>query len=513
MTPNPEQNTLNHEAGHAPEVAATKIAEAQIATRLDYSLRHSGDYGLIVQSNLKAIFQDKANELRAETETFNENVALNMQKNILDGLNHRLDLIMSMATKDGTVSTPAELAQLNQGIAILQSTDVQGLVVDYLKAHNRPELLKTYLEQIGRQVEPDVVALLQKMNNGSPLDEKDWAVMTHYATEIANNTLEGPQKGMVIALVGNLKTGDRLTLLDKMANLNPPVARLDKFIENATVGGYLTTDQIQYFLQQHPKVAEAYPTLLATLSSPEMRKRQEAVENGRTKLISKMKNGVYGQRNSARELLTFDGIGGMAVAATGAMTITANVLMDIAHPADLLGNRALLLGAAELGVGMEMSNGMAGLATKPSTILANLGKEKEEEKTDEFKLKEKALYRSFGNYPLEAKFYYTATEKITKAYAINKDFQHDTHPKITMEDLKIKWEDLPKEYREGSSKAILEAKISDWAGDFVQNSHTEGYVNQQAKMDAAYRERINPNNQKLKAPSDPQLDKLLKLKN
>lgn len=494
MRPNPE---TNHESDHAPapelktqERAAIVAAQKQITDRLDYALSHSGDYGLITQSNLRASFQQKADTLMAETETFKEEVGVEMENVILGGLMNRLDLILRMGGKDVTVSSFTDLAKLDQGIAIIRSTDVQGLVVDYLKNH-RPELLNNYLRHLGRKVEPDVVELLKKMDNGKELEAKDWEVMVHYGTEIASNRIQDQQKSMVMALIAGLKPGDRLVLANKMAAAKPAIAHFNNFLESITASGYLTIDQAQECLRKNPNILRIYPDLLNLISGPEMQKRQEAVEAARTDAVSRMTSGIsFGQRNSARELLTFKGIGSAAVAANGMLTILANIAVDLKDPSAIPTNPGFLLGVAQLGIGLELSNGMAGLAPQPTKLFAAVTTDKGAEKSKEFVLKEEALMRSFGRYTSEAKFYYTMADKIVEKYGKNKDIQRTTRPKITMEDLGLKWAELPKEYTNGKSKADFEARISEWAGNFAQDIHTESVVSQQAKIEDSYCERM-----------------------
>ncbi len=464
-------NTLSQEL-RAREAVAVEDMNKLIDDRIDWSMSNLGDMGIITSNEMKTFYRQKMQELSQEAERLqgelNDREILELQNQIVVNLKKRLSLSLEIAGGSGTqdmVSTPAEMATLKrQGPAVIQNTDVAGLIRDYLVAHadTHPEAAAHYEEKLGRSIRPDTYELLQKTVDGKSLDQKDWAILIDYYHRLYNKDLVGPERTVAISILDSLQPAQRLKLLEQMKQ--DPI--LPKLLVDLTSGGYLDKEQVQIFVERHPEILVKNPTLLQDLASPKVKAMQEKMDKVREEIPQRLGRITYGNRNTARELMTFKGIGSTLLAANGAMTVAANVLMEITDPASLLENPCLYLGMAEMGVGLEASKGLAGLAPQPTKSLAKLTANKDEATDDENQIKKEVFSRTFGNNGLEARFYYTFADQIMATYKKKSEVEKTGRPQITVEDLGLKWEDLPEVYRT-ESKEYLERQISTWAADFT----------------------------------------------
>ncbi len=527
--PNPEANnplsTLDQKM-RVQEYDAVQNANDLIEQYMDFSVRHSTDTGMLQSQGLRQLYTQKAEELRTEIQrlegdTANETL-LKMQDVIMrEGLMKRLGLMFEITAGAGVnamVSTPEELDRLRtQGVALIQNTDPANLIAEYLAKHN-PKLETIYLEKLGRSVKPDSFDILTKIVGGSGLDKDDkqtWDIVLDHARALKENSATGVEKSVAIAVVSALKAADRLELISRMAE-EPD---FPKFLETLVASTYLQVDQALYFLDgriptmkdDDPKKLE-WIALRAKIASPEMQQRQNKVEFVRQESPQHISNVSYGHRNTARELLTFRGIGGTLLAANGAVTILANVMVDLTDPLAIPTNPGFLLGMAQLGVGLEMNRGFAGTMLQPSKTAAKLLGDKDQAVDDENALQREAFARQFGRYPAEAKFYYTMADKIMATYKKKMADTHDTRPPITIEDLGLKWEDLPKEYQ-SENKQTFETQISHWAADFYQTFRIRDTEIQKNNMDEMRDNRGIPTYEKLNGRNgDDEILKLLKTK-
>lgn len=464
-------NTLSQEL-RAREAVAVEDMNKLIDDRIDWSMSNLGDMGIIVSNEMKTFYRQKMQELSQEAERLKGDLdnqeILALQDQIVVSLNKRLSLSLEIAGGTGIhdlVSTPQEMETLKrQGPAIIQNTDTATLIHDYLleREATHPGAAARYEEKLGRSIRPDTYELLQKTVDGRPLDKKDWTILIDYYHRLYNKDLVGPERTVAISILDTLKPADRMELLEQMKQ--DPI--LPKLLLDLTSAGYLEKDQVEYFLDRHPEILQANPTLLQDMNGPKVRAMQEKMEKVRVEIPKRLGTVTYGNRNTARQLLTFKGIGSTLLAANGAMTVAANVLMEITNPASLLENPCLYLGMAEMGVGLEVSHGLAGLAPQPSKALAKLTADKDEAQDDQTELEERAFGKTFGNNNLEARFYYTFADRIVDAYKKKSEAEKVSNPHLTMTDLGLKWEDLPEVYRT-EPKEYFENQISTWAAEFA----------------------------------------------
>jgi hypothetical protein len=530
---NPEANnplsTLDQKM-RVQEGDSVKNANDLIEKYMDFSVRHSTDTGMIQSQGLRQLYTQKAEELRTEIQRLQgdttDKMLLEMQDVLMNvGLRKRLGLMFEITAGRGTsamVSTPEELDRLRtQGVALIQNTDPANLIAEHLAkydAKHHTKLETIYLEKLGRSVKPDSFDILTKIVGDSGLDKNDtdtWDIVLDHARALKENSATGVEKSVAIAVVSALKAADRLELIRRMAE-EPD---FPKFLETLVASTYLQVDQALYFLDERiptmkdddPKKLE-WIALRATIAGPEMQQRQNKVEFVRQESPKHISNVSYGQRNTARELLTFRGIGGTLLAANGAVTILANVMVDLTDPLAIPTNPGFLLGMAQLGVGLEMNRGFAGTMLQPSKTAAKLLGNKDQAVDDENALQREAFARSFGRYPAEAKFYYTMADKIMATYKKKMADTHDTRPPLTIEDLGLKWEDLPKEYQ-SENKQTFETQISHWAADFYQTFRIQGFDMQKTNMDKMRDDRGIPTYEKLNGRNgDDEVLKLLKNK-
>lgn len=476
---------------HARQGEAVKSMNDLIDQRMTWSIQRLGDVATMATGNLKHIYLEKAAELSQEAERLEGKLEkqeiLELQRIVLQGLSQRLSLVLDIAGGTGvedSIATPQQLQELGtMGLTIIGNTDVPGLVRNHLltleKTH--PGIAARYEESIGRGISPDTYELLKKtVKPNENLNDADWKILVDYLKQLGTKTPSFPENSVGLALMEALRPEQRAQVVEHL----PQDAAFPQLCSELVASGYLTADHVEAFvlpkiealtaeLKKDPKNKDnadqlkLYTDTLTAIHSPKVEAFQQVVEQARLKAPSRIARGVtYGQRNSARELLTFKGIGSTLLAVNGAMTIGANLLMDITEPSSIPGNTALWLGVGELGLGLEGSRGIAGLAPQPSKDLAHLFTDKDKAEDDQKTLAKEAFSRSFGNHSLEARFYYTFADKIMKAYNEQKKIQDTGRPLLTIESLGLKWEEMPEVYRT-ESKEFFMKQISEWAATYA----------------------------------------------
>lgn len=511
------------------ELAAIKNVDDIISQRIDGATGAGSDLGQNTPSQLRIAYTQKANELRTEIGRLKDNVddetALKLQEAILISLSGRVDLACQIAgglKVSDSVSSSKELLDLaRKGTAIIQNADIPNLLHEHL-LKSQPQLARVYERKLGRdfkETQKDSYELLKKLNLNEKLEDPDWAMLVAYANDLAMpSTTGGIDKTIALTLLDSLKPKDRLTLLDKMADQ----PKFGSFAKTGVVSGYLTRDQVELCLK--PKIVElnkdpkknaellkVYTGILLELADPTLLDRQAKVDTVRAGLAERMASVHFGHTNTARQLLTFRGIGGTLLAANGALTIAANLMIGLGDPEGILENPAFLLGFGMLGGGLELNKGMADLLPQPSRVAAHLMADKDEELNNKTDLKKENLSRNFGNHPVEARFYYTFAEQIVKAYSDKtKLASSGNRPHLTVEELDLKWEQMPEEYR-SIGKETLENQISYWAAEFAltlsMNSpgDRDGKSGQRAVMNDLFKNRGSRDSYTM----DPELLKLI----
>lgn len=480
------------------EAAEYKNVDGMIKKQIDWAQRNASDLshlGSDGDQNLKMLFAQKAEALRGEMmklkEDLDDQVILSLNQKVLTGLSSRISLVLNISSgPTNTVTTPVQLKEIaDRGTSIIAGTDVQGLVYDELVKYeqtHKPGIAARYLESLGRAVKPDTLQLIGKLHDNKDLTEADWAVAVHYVSVLADDNANPTDLHLGLALLASFRQIDRLRLLDHL----PDDEKLPQIIREFVDRTYLLADQAAAFIEkkkaQFTTPADAqklavWTSLEQHLNSTESRTEQEGVELQRKESLTRFKHGVYGHRNSARNLFTFKGIGSTLLALNGAMTIAMNVAMDAAHPDQLFKNRAIALGIAEVGVGLEGSDGFGGLISRPRELLARILGDKDTAYTEESALRNEAFNRQFGRYYKEAKFFYSMADKIHEVYTKKTKNSTDLRPKITLEDLGLTWEGLPEEYHT-ESRAQFEDRISHWAADFPLTFKMNNPTNQMETM-------------------------------
>lgn len=480
---------------HAREGEAVKNMNDLIDQRMTWSIQRLGDVATMATGNLKHIYLEKAAELSQEAErlhdTLDKQEILELQRIVLQGLSQRLSLVLDIAGGTGvedSIATPQQLQELGtMGTTIIGNTDIPGLIHNHLLNLEKAQPLKyagvagRYEQSIGRSIAPDTYELLKKtVKPNEELTKEDWKTLVYYLKQLGDKNLGFPDKSAALALMASLRPEQRAQLVEHL----PQDATFAPLCADLVASGYLTRDHVEAFvlpkiealtaeLKKDPKNKDnadqlkLYTDTLTAIHSPKVEAFQQVVEQARLKAPERIARGVtYGQRNTARELLTFKGMGSTLLAVNGAMTIGANLLMDITDPASIPGNTALWLGVAELGVGLEGSKGIAGLVPQPSKSLAHLLTDKDKAEDDQKTLAKEAFSRSFGNHSLEARFYYTFADKIMKVYNEQKKIQDTSRPLLTIESLGLKWEEMPEVYRT-ESKEFFMKQISEWAATYA----------------------------------------------
>lgn len=472
-----------------------KAAETVMGERLPWATSARHDLGKLAKGNLETLFYQKLQEVSdairllherhiGEGEQLTETWLLARHKEILQSLLDRFGLMMKInaATepsekKDRTISSDAELyAFREQGFALIQNLDVQSLVYNSLPS----SMQGSYLEAIGRSIgelHGDFVEILTKVDQNQELTPDDWKRLLDEVRKLGNEKTVSFQKSPVLVVLSLLKLKDRLEFLSQMAE-DPTFTNFSEVLLTLTATTYVTVDQALQVLDDRivhetdkEKLAELRKLRLQ-ISGRDMQVTQAAMIERREEGVERLSRVSFGHKNRARGLLTLRGMGSLFLAANGAATIAANVLVNISDPLSLPGNPALWLGTAMLGTGLQWSKGFEGLVPTPTKLFARAIKDRPEEKDDRIQANLRNFREELGNRPGAAHFYATYAERIVTAYEKKKKENPGQKPLITLEDLGVKSkEDLPEAFQplyEG--KAALEIEISTWADRFHRKS-------------------------------------------
>lgn len=498
---NPEQSSTFETRLKEQSSSALKDSEALIHTNLDWATREQrSDWGKVAETRLKGIFAEKAAEVEkaialiqsrqlAEVAGLNETQLLGRHKAILGSLMTRFDLMMKVTAvesptgkQDSTISSNADLYALReQGIALLESIDVQGLVYQ-----NLPDPLKaSYLEAMGHEFEtlqPDYYEVLKKIYTNKPLAEEDWKLITGEVKELS--TLSAMKRAPVMSILALLSPVQRYELAERLSK-DPLYSGFDELIVTMTASTYLTRDQALALLDVKAKILDPKSSELvqieqakAVIKSARMDKTQEALLKRREEGVKRM-SVSFGHKNRARGLLSLRGVGSIFLLANGAATFAANALVAIGEDgvAGLLNipaNPLVWAGAAQMGVGLQWSGGLEGTLPTPTSMLSKVLKDKDEEKDDKIQVNIRDFQEKLGNHPDAAHFYATYAHRIVKFYNEQKKKDPAAEVKITFEALGIqKKEDLPESLRPlYDKKAGVEALATEWVRRFMMGSET-----------------------------------------
>lgn len=480
------------------QAEALKTIHTTLDERIDWSIREQRHgWGSAAEARLQSVLGIKTQQVNTEIQKIIEaqlgdldsaekTTILAVQAEVFKSIQGRIMMGLEMATMDTgavpTVSTNVELARLSEVMGWIENMDIQYMVFQSLPE----ELQEAYLESVGRSFRPDFYEILEKNEKKLDLTEEDLAILVN-ETKLLGSNPDAMQQSQVMLVLGTLTPANRTKLVQAMAH-EENFANFAAVLTSMVGSGYLTalaaTEAIQSritFLtgelgdarRKDAKLIEEEIKILELASlrvnSEGMRETQAKVSEHRVKKAQYYGSRTYGHRNRARELLSVKGIGSALLTVNGGMTIFANVLMGLHDPLDLPMNPALWLGVAQVGAGLEMSNGHGGLVSTPEEFAAKITKDENEEKDatmDEYRL---AFQDTLNNSHREAHFYANYAERIVQVYKAKTKETDERKVPITLADIGItKKEDLPPLFQElWEKRSVLELKMAEWAAQFA----------------------------------------------
>ncbi len=463
--------------------AAIKGIKGTIKNKINVSVRKSNDTGVLVEQNIIKIFNETANEITDKVrdmkikgdETFNHDL-LKQHKESLSALDERFALAMEISGGEtGKIATKEELAHfIRTGLKMLERTSAKRI----LEAQSR-SVNPTYLDIMGEiHKNPDKKLTTKELD----FLEAEVKKLTESATP---KGLESPGDGIGMVLLAYLKPKHRLQLMRHMID-KPGTHDL---IVDLVKMDYLSTAQARTLFEEElasqkralekarrkaRKEIEAEITALEgrieEVESDKTQETRERVREVRKEAVTHMRR-QYGHKNYAKKLFSLKGIASAALFANGCLTVGGNVLANLHSPLDIVGNPCLWLGAGMAGAGLEISGGFGGMAPTVGKGLAKLAKKKDEIEKEKQEESTEAMEKSLTNHPTEAEFYFHYAPEIVEVYNAKKRENPDTRVEITLENLKLNYEDPEFKKKYGRvSKQRLEEMAGEWVRYFYETT-------------------------------------------
>ncbi|MEK9159976.1 MAG: hypothetical protein AAB383_04570 [Patescibacteria group bacterium] len=476
----------------AQQAKAVKGLESTFEQKMAWFERASSDWGELAENSIKVTLGSKAEEVTreirdkvatqlGELDEVERNQLLLAQETAFGFITKRAELMIEIAAMqyetslqgDKTVSSDTELAKLREVSTLIERMNVSDLVFQAL-----PQPMQaSYLESVGGQFPPDYYSMLEKIRDKEPLSPEDLKELVDRVRKLGGNQNTIEQSSLMIVL-GVLTPADRTALLTKMAE-EASFPDFDQVVLSMVGSTYVTVLQATEALNlrisklgEDRKFAEETEKLketLATVNGESMKKTQKIAMEIRADASEYYSTRQVGHKNRARELMTGERLGSLALTVNGGMTVVANVLMGLHDPLDIPMNPALWLGVAQVGVGLQMSDGLAGLMSTPEGMGAKVLKDDNEEADDRMAEHTVVMKADLNNYWEESHFYANFAERIAMVHKAKKEKFLDSTVPVTLADIGInKKEDLPPDFRPlWEQRNNLEAKISEWASDLA----------------------------------------------
>ncbi|MFA5792499.1 MAG: hypothetical protein WC897_01355 [Candidatus Gracilibacteria bacterium] len=470
-------------------LGATSATELVIDKDISSDLRNGNDFGANLASRLELAYYSKANEISVEfskmKDILDENTFLKYEKAMLESLHGRLNLLLKMYSDNGAkdISVPSinrsetyigtmekiDQMQFENGIAIIQNADVQALVRDALKGDDR----KKYEDKVGHEIGPDNKQLLEKIVLGSDLKDEDWKMIVDAVIPSPSKTRSQLSLGVVLLsqLTPKLKNELLFRIKDK--------PYFDEFLPLMVENGNITPNQAEAFLntqiailekdnKSDKKKIEALKNLQTKVLDPKMATIIEEKEKVREERVKYKKRGVFGHRNSARDLLSWRGIGSAIITTNGLFSMGANIAVS---PLDAPFNPAFYFAAAQTLVGLQGTKGFGGAVPTPLQVGGKIIKDTVRGLNEEVSDKLKKLQKIIEYNPIQRLFYFTYADEISKQYDDKMRNENIQNPQITLKDMHVDYAKLPKRIRDYLSKEKLEETITLWARElYLQGS-------------------------------------------
>jgi hypothetical protein len=417
----------------------------------NYENRFARLFNKKVQQTSRLFMQAQKHQLN----TLSDEYWIEQHEIVLSALMERFALSTEIVGNK-TVSTDKEMiALMEQALVVFEHTDVEALMNDKVTE-------KYILRDIIQKTPVDHLKLAEKLKSDATLTEADWTLLVNTFQEaMSNNELqnEGSKNNICVVQMLYMRGPKRIELMNRL--IAADTEGMDRLIPFLVIVGALTKTQAKHVMQGKPAFAAA----MVQLDDPKQ-------EKARVKFEQKAQTrGTHYRRqmlhtNHARKLLSMQGALAAFGTLNGALTIAANLGIDImaGTPENIPGNPALWMGIGMLGVGLEIDpSGL--LPTKPSVLLAQMSQDTDEVAFEEQLALENALVKHIGAQPEAAQFYYNNTEKIIEAYTKKKK-EGISHRGLTLEDLGIDYETLDPQFRPAHlPKKELESHISIWVRD------------------------------------------------
>lgn len=493
----------------AQQAAAQQTLELTVDQKLAWSLRANNDYATAAESRMKGdlnrLNAETKNEImrirglqEADMDEVMETQLLNVYEVVIGSIQERTRLAMDFAvvnapkgTTDEQISTESELDPLAQFSRIIANTDVQALVFQALGAVN-PEMQDRYLEAVGRQFPEDFYEILKKVDGQEAFDEKDWNLLIKEATNLGGNpdAIKDSQLTIVFAA---LKPAVRTELVQRLADANIP--NFPEILLQMVASTYVSPLQATEILDTKIKALEkekegskrrdkktiesqmeSLQKVRAQINGEPMKHQIEFVLDRQEEVSEFYRKRTYGHKNRARDLLSAKGIGGLFLSANGALTMFANVAMNSTDPFSIPFNSMVWAGAAQMAVGMELTDGHGGLFDSPSERVSKWTKNENEAADDHRdELRQAFDSRMLRDYR-EAELYARYAERIVTVYKAEKLKNPDEEVHVNLADIGITSRDqLPQGLKDlWDNQADVEAFLSKTVTQFSLIPGDEG---------------------------------------
>lgn len=493
----------------AQQAASQKALELTVDQKLAWSLRANNDYATAAESRMKAdlnrLNAETKNEIKrirdlqeGEMDDLMQTQLLKVYEVVIASIQERTRLAMDLAvieaprgTADQQISTESEIDPLATFSRVIAHTDVQALVFQALGTVD-PQMQDRYLEAVGRKFNPDFFEILKKVDDQKDFEEKDWELLVTEAANVGKNP-DAIQDSQLAIVFAALKPDMRLELVQRLADANIP--NFGEILLEMVASTYVSPLQATTVLnkriaalEKEEEIAkhrdkkdieaelEKLQKLLAQINGEPMKRQIEFVLDRQEDISDFYRTRTYGHKNRARDLLSAKGIGGLFLSANGALTIFANVAMNSTDPFSIPFNTMVWAGAAQMAIGMEVTDGHGGLFDSPTERISKWTKNEHETADDHRDDLERAFDARMTRDYREAELYARYAERIVTVYKAKKLKAPDQDVHVHLRDIGLtSREDLPPHLRDlWDNQPALESFLSKTVTQFSLIHGDEG---------------------------------------
>ena len=455
---------------------SNRLAEIQTTACLDMDKRlsefssHVEDAAKNMETQLRGIFKDKADDLRSavehihdlqkgqedESKRLTDHYLESRFQTALAALHERMALMLRIVGQEKSDTTGDIQKIYAKGINMFRDTSVDALLA-------RAGLPEDVLEGAAANITESDYALLKTIDAGAPLSEDQIQDLG----ERILTTVNGKENPSTVFILAALKPDQRYKVMEGMSQ-DP---RFPSVLLDSTQANYLTIAQAEDLLTKAPQTPET-AVAFAKLKDPQLLKAKEQVRTLQNQTKDYIEKRFYGHKNPMKDVLSIKGIGSAILAAEGALTFMANFFsqggldprkwleMDWMNPGLWLGAGAFTAGA--------------------------IGPRKAWEKAEKWMYKDKDTYAQEGqkdeiarvqesllDRPQFSKFYFAHADKINAAWEAKSQKEGTRQVILKAEDLDIDFNNLTDEFK-GIDVNDLLLCVSDWAREF--HAQAEGGI-------------------------------------